>query len=299
MTEAALPARAAGRSPALGLLLAARPRQWLKGALVFAAPVAAGRWVQPEVAIGAVISAVAFTLTAAGCYLFNDVHDAAADRAHPAKRLRPVAAGWVAPWLALLAGAALILAGPLLAFGTDREELGVFVVAYAILTTCYTGGLKNVPGLELLVLASGFVLRPLAGAAGTGVPPSTWFLAVCCAGALMVALGKRYAEVALTGAPRHRPVLAAYRPESLRLARAAAAAALTGAYLGWALTRSVAELPLAMTSAVLIVAAVLRYSWATDRGRGGEPERLVLTDRVLATLALAWAVCFLVLPLHA
>lgn len=280
------------RYVARGLLLAARPRQWVKGLLVLAAPVAADRWTG-EVIIGALIAFLAFTATAAGCYLLNDAHDAPADRLHPRKQLRPIASGLVPPWLAVTVGAVLVLAGPAIAFGTDREELGLIVAGYGLLTSAYTGGLKAVPGLEVLVVSSGFVLRPLAGAAGSGVPPSAWFLGVCCSGALMVALGKRYAEIRLEDPAAHRAVLGSYTWRGLRLARTSAAFGLVAAYAGWAVTRPGSHLPLALISAVAVTVATARYLSRSDRGDGGEPERLLFADPVILVCGLIWAVCFL------
>ncbi|MHB2021812.1 MAG: decaprenyl-phosphate phosphoribosyltransferase [Mycobacteriales bacterium] len=299
MTDAAIAApriAAPPRSTIAGLLASTRPRQWLKGVLVLAAPVAAGRWLHPEVMIGVMIAFAAFTATAAGCYLLNDVIDAPADRLHPVKRHRAVAAGVVSVPLAITVGAVLVLAGPAIAFGTDREELGLVVVAYGALTLAYTGGLKAVPWLESVLLASGFVLRPLAGAAGSGVPPSGYFLAVCCAGALMVALGKRYAEIQLADAGSHRSVLARYSPAALRAARTAAGVALAAGYLAWAVSRTGIASVTALVSAAAVIVAVYRYLIRSNQGEGGEPERLLLSDRVLLTAALVWAGALLLTP---
>lgn len=289
-----VPARRQGfAGSARGLLAASRPRQWVKGVLVLAAPVAAGVWTRPEVLIGTTIALFAFTLTAAGCYLCNDAHDAAADRHHPTKRLRPVASGEVSVALASVVGALLVLSGPVLAFATDREELGLVVAAYGALTAAYSGGLKAVPGVEVAIVASGFVLRPLAGAAGSGVPPSGYFFAVCCAGALMVALGKRYAEIRLPAAHLHRRVLTHYSRSGLRLARTISGVALAVGYLAWALTRSAQVRPLSLVSAVAVFVAVYRFMRQSELGEGAEPERLLVRDPALLASAVVWAGCLL------
>jgi len=282
----------------LVLLAATRPRQWLKNVLVLAAPFAAGRWLQPHVAIGAAVAFAAMTLTAAGAYLINDVRDVEPDRRHPRKRLRPVASGRLSIRRATVAGGVLLVAGPTLAGTVNGWQLVLVVAAYAALTLGYSRSLKNVPGLELAAVAAGFVLRPLAGAAATGVPPSGWFLGVVCAGALMVTLGKRSAELSLPRARLHRPALRGYTAAGLRRARQAAAAVMLGCYLGWALTRPSAIAVSAGLSAVAVTGAVLRYGWCSDRGLGGEPERLLLADRLLQVCAVAWLVAFLVGPGH-
>jgi decaprenyl-phosphate phosphoribosyltransferase len=288
------------RRPALGpaLLSATRPRQWVKNLLVVAAPLAAGRWLRSSVEVGAALAFLAITLSAAGTYLLNDVHDIERDRWHPVKRLRPVAAGRLSVRAATAAGVVLLVAGPVLALATGRPLLAVAVAAYAALSVSYSRRLKSIAWLEILVVAAGFVIRPLAGAAATGVRPSPWFLAVCCSGALMVTLGKRNAELALPDAVRHRPVLARYRPAAMRVAGLVATAGLIGGYLAWAGTRPRDLLPAALVSAAAVTVAALRYRLVSDRGRGGEPERLLFHDRVLQACAIVWLVAFLAGPGH-
>jgi decaprenyl-phosphate phosphoribosyltransferase len=282
---------------AAALIRAARPRQWVKNSLVAAAPLAAGSWLHPRVVAGTALAFVAFTLTAAGCYLVNDVQDAPRDRLHPVKRLRPVASGDLPASWAAAAGLLLVAAGPLVAVAGGRGWLAALVAVYAATTLVYSAGAKAVPVVETVLIASGFVLRPLAGAAASGVPPSGWFLGACCCGALMVVAGKRLAELRLPAAAAHRRVLARYRPAVVRVARTAAAAALLGCYIGWAVARRRMELPTAVVSSVAVIAAVVRYGVLADRGASGQPERLLVRDRILAACAVVWLGSFLLLPL--
>ena len=231
----------AGRGQAAGLHVlarAARPRQWPKNLLVFAAPAAAGSLAQPAPLGRAGLAALLFLLASAGTYLVNDVVDAPADRAHPHKRLRPVASGELAPRRALAAGSALAAAALVGAGLLSGAGLLEVIAAYLATSTAYSLLLKRVPIVELGCVASGFVLRAVAGGVADHLAISGWFLAVACAGALFVVAGKRSAELRQLGpaAVAHRLVLGWYRPgllATLRLAAglAAAVAALVGAEL--------------------------------------------------------------------
>jgi decaprenyl-phosphate phosphoribosyltransferase len=108
----------------------------------------------------------------------------------------------------------------------------------------------------------------------------------------MVTVGKRSAELGLESAVEHRPVLAAYSPSGLRLARRLAALAMLGCYLGWVATRAQSDLWPAAVSAIAVAVAVARYGRMADRGYAGEPERLLLHDRLLQMCALLWLLTF-------
>ncbi len=181
------------------LLRALRPRQWPKNLLVFAAPMAAGDLVHPRVLGLAVLAFVSFTLAAASTYLLNDVMDATADRLHPDKRLRPVAAGTLSARTAVrMAVVGAVLAAVTAALHGRRAADGDADVQRT--TLAYAHSLKRVAGVEIVIVASGFVLRPLAGAFATGDAPSAWFLAVCCLSAIALTIGKRLAELVRLGA---------------------------------------------------------------------------------------------------
>ena len=274
------------------LLDAARPRQWSKNALVLAPPVAAGVWRSATVT-GAAVAGAAFVLVSAAVYLANDMFDLPRDQLHPTKRLRAVASGRLPVSWAKAGAAATASAGLLLAAATDREALTAILAGYLSISVAYSAGLKAVPGLEILVVAAGFVWRPLAGGMSTGTHLSGWFLEVCCFAALTVAVGKRLAEVRLLRDARaeHRSALRYYRPDALRLARRLATAAAVGCYVGWAVSRWYgAPRVVALASAVPLALGLYRYAQCNDRGLGGAPEDLALTDRPLQALGLLWLV---------
>lgn len=274
------------------LIAATRPRQWVKNGLVLAAPLAAGTLLRPPVMAGAALACAAFICASAAVYLVNDIIDRERDRQHPRKAHRPIAAGLVTPSLALTAAAALagLAVGAPLALG--NPPLTTVIAIY--LTSCagYTLRGKHIAGLELLLVASGFVLRAWGGAVGARVEPSAWFLTVSAVGALTITFGKRYAEL-VSGADesRHtRPVLAAYRSPQLAAGRDLSAGATVVCYLGWVATRSTEPgSTVAALSVVPLLAAMARYRALNEMGLGEAPEELLLTDRPLQALIVGWA----------
>lgn len=273
------------------LLRAVRPMQWVKNLLVFAAPVAAGVLGRPEVLARCLLAVAAMTLTASGCYLVNDVRDRALDRQHPRKRLRPVACGAVPVRTALLTAAVLLVLGAALA-ALGGGLLLLAVGAYAVLTLVYAAGLKHVAWMEMGVVAAGFVLRALAGAAAGQVRVSGWFLLVVSAAAVHVVASKRASEL-LAGAGAARPVLAAYSWGRLRALRRGSAVLLVAAYAGWALSRSgTTATVLAAVSTVPVVAVLVRWMRATERGGTGAPEQVLVRDRVVRLGVASWALTF-------
>lgn len=277
------------------LLRATRPRQWLKSVLVLAAPTAAGILPRASVLAAVGTAMVAFTMTAAGCYLINDVIDRDLDRAHPVKRFRPIASGAVPPGQALRVGVLLVAAGSILA-ALQGPALGITTACYAVTTLAYAVRLKAVAWLELAIVASGFLLRALAGAFAVSVPVSSWFLLVVTAAAVMITVSKRLSEVIQTPASPGtvRPVLNRYRLVDLRRAQGVAAAVLVLAYAGWAVARpTVASGLCAGGSLVPMMAVMWLWIRRSEQGRAGAPEDLLLGDRTMALLVLAWAVAYL------
>jgi decaprenyl-phosphate phosphoribosyltransferase len=294
MSEAVGETAVLSRTSAGELVRALRPRQWPKNLLVGAAPMAGGALGRPLVLATSLVAFAVFTAAAAGGYLLNDVCDVDADRMHPEKRLRPVAAGTLTSALAIRWGVGLIVLALGAAALTD-DELFPLVATYSVLTFAYGYGLKRMAGLEVLVVASGFVLRPLAGAAATDVRPSVWFLAVCCLAAVAIATGKRLVELVRLGpgATTHRAALGHYSTVVLGRVQVAAVAGLTGAYLGWALSRPPGPVRLlSLLSLVPLVATFARVVVVNRRGEGGAPEELLLRDRPLQLAAAAWFVLF-------
>ena len=283
------------------LVLATRPRQWVKNLLVFAAPVAGGAITNDDVFWRAAAAGVAFVLASSACYLINDIYDADRDRLHPEKRHRPIAANQVNTTIATVTAAALLVLALGVALAVDREGLTVALLGYMGLTIAYSSGGKNVPGLELLMLAAGFVLRAVAGAAATAVQPSNWFLGVCCLAALMIAIGKRQAELTRLGwtAAAHRATLAHYSTALLRRARIVTAVGMVVAYSCWAMTRHGShDRLLAIPTLLPVIAACVRLGRLNDRGEGDAPELVLYRDAWMLFYVVSWLVLFAFGPAH-
>jgi decaprenyl-phosphate phosphoribosyltransferase len=225
-------------------------------------------------------------------YLLNDVRDRSYDRLHPRKRHRPVASDALSPRVALVIAAGLAIGGLALAAAV-RIELAAVGGGYLALTASYSLWWRRVIVADILAIAAGFVLRAAAGGAATDVGLSRWFLLVTSCGAIFVVAGKRYAE--LFGDARGeltRTTLRRYPASALRATLALAAAAAVVAYAVWAFRRPEHGPWYEIT--ILAVASWLgRYGVLVCRGAGEAPEELILRDRTLLLLTLAWTALFL------
>lgn len=274
-----------------GLLKTARPKQWVKNVLVLAAPFAAGKLGDTAVLIDAGIAFIAFSLVASAVYLVNDAVDVEADRVHPTKCRRPIAAGVVPIPFAYGAAVVFFLGGMAVGMLT-RWELLVVLGVYAAVQLGYCFGWKHQPVVDLCIVASGFLMRAIAGGAAAGIALSQWFLLVTAFGSLFMVSGKRYAEIVLferTGA-KIRPSLKKYSASYLRFVWAASAAIVIMAYCLWAfeIRQETDGTVWAVVSMVPFVVAILRYAVDVDGGNAGEPEEIALNDRVLQILGLGW-----------
>jgi decaprenyl-phosphate phosphoribosyltransferase len=282
-------------SPLLGLVGATRPKQWVKNVLVFAAPGAAGVLLHPAVLGRALVAFVAFCLAASGVYLFNDTFDAEADRGHPVKGRRAVAAGTVSPRAALAAAGALVL-GALAVGSAAGGGCLVILTGYVALAGAYTLWLKHIAVIEIAIVASGFVLRAIAGGAAANVAISQWFLIVASFGSLFVVAGKRHGEHLALGPRRAdaRRSLGVYAASHLRYLWMVSSAVAIGAYCGWAFEQGGAlhGSPWYALSIVPFVVGVGRYALLLERGLGTAPEDLILGDRVLQVVGVVWVAVF-------
>jgi decaprenyl-phosphate phosphoribosyltransferase len=227
------------RSPAaLGraLLRLARPKQWIKNLLLFAAPGAAGALSHRTPLVHTVVGFALFCVASSGTYFLNDALDYEADRLHPTKRMRPIAAGIVPPGLAkaisvVLLATTLTLSAVLL----STQFLGV-VAGYVFITVAYSLWLKHEPVIDLACVASGFIIRAVAGGIAAGVLVSNWFVIVVSFGAMFMVAGKRHAEQLDMGedAGSHRSTLEAYTLPYLRYIRTTSSALAIAAYCLWA-----------------------------------------------------------------
>jgi 4-hydroxybenzoate polyprenyltransferase len=271
---------------------AMRPAQWLKNGVVFAGLVFGGKLLQPAAVASATLAALAFCLLSGGFYLINDVRDRDADRLHPVKRLRPVAAGELNPRTAALVGAILVA---LSIGGSALLSWGLMLVflAYGSLMAAYNLGLKEIVILDVFAIAAGFVLRAVGGAIAVDVSISPWLLVCTVLLALLIGFGKRrYELAALDDAAGHRRNLSLYNLPMLDQAVAVTAAGTLIAYAVYTFDSDSAQYHHRMMLTVPIVGyGVFRYLYLLYLGgQGGAPETMLLTDRPLLASVAVWAV---------
>jgi decaprenyl-phosphate phosphoribosyltransferase len=285
------------QSYARALLKEARPRQWTKNVLVGAAPAAAGVLFVPATLGRVGVAFVAFCLASSGTYYLNDAMDAEADRLHPIKRHRPIAAGLISVRAGFGMAAALMLAALLVSLVLGSAEFTGAVALYLALTVSYSLWLKHLPVVDIVVVAAGFIIRAVAGGLAAGVPLSRWFLIVASFGALFIVTGKRHSEVATLGegSRSHRAVLEAYTTAYTQHLLTIASGITIVAYCLWAFeTQDLLPGGGWLTLSILpFVMVMLRYGMLVLAGRGGEPEEIVLKDREIQALGAAWAVLVL------
>ncbi|MFI8289111.1 decaprenyl-phosphate phosphoribosyltransferase [Streptomyces sp. NPDC085614] len=292
------PPRRTGFALVGGLVRTARPRQWVKNVLVVAAPAAAGQLVSWHSATRLALVFALFTASASAVYLVNDARDAAADRAHPVKRRRPVAAGLVPVPLAYTAGTLLGLGAALASAVLCNPMTAVLLIAYLAMQVAYCVRLKHVLVVDLAVVTTGFLMRAMIGGVALGIPLSRWFLITTGFGALFMVAAKRYSEAVQPEGARGatRALLTQYTTGYLRFVWQLAAGVAVLGYCLWALeSGGVADgalLPWRQLSMVAFILAVLRYAVFADRGAAGAPEDVVLRDRPLAVIGLVWAAMY-------
>jgi decaprenyl-phosphate phosphoribosyltransferase len=287
------PPRSAG-SVARGLVRTARPKQWIKNVLVFAAPAAGAGLSDGGVIRDALLTFVAFCLVSSATYVLNDAGDVEADRNHPTKRHRPIASGAVPVPIALAAVVVLLAAGLGLAYAISWQ-LGLLLTAYKALTIAYTFRLKHTAIVDIVVVATGFVVRAVSGGVAVDIALSEWFLAVTCFGSLFMVAGKRHGELLQVGeGGGTRKALTQYTVEYLRFVVTMAASVTVLTYCLWAFEHpKTSDIPWWGLSIVPFVMGIMRYALLVDQGRGGAPEELVIRDPGLRLIGLAWVALFL------
>ncbi|MBM7172935.1 decaprenyl-phosphate phosphoribosyltransferase [Streptomyces sp. G44] len=292
------PSRPAAIGLPLGLLKTARPRQWVKNVLVVAAPAAAGELFSRHAAAQLAIVFALFTAAASAVYLINDARDADADRAHPTKCRRPVAAGQVPVPVAYAVGGLLAVLAPAAAAVLCTPLTAALLAAYVCMQLAYCVSLKHVLVVDLTIVTTGFLMRAMIGGIALDIPLSRWFLITTGFGALFMVSAKRYSEAVQMSASSGRlgatrALLTEYTTGYLRFVWQLAAGVAVLAYCLWAMeaggsTTGGSLLPWRQLSMTAFILAILRYAVFADRGTAGEPEDVVLRDRALAVIGLVW-----------
>jgi decaprenyl-phosphate phosphoribosyltransferase len=273
-----------------------RPHEWIKNLVVLAGPLFGLKFLEPEVPI----AFFAFCFAASACYVINDITDREADRSHPSKRHRPIASGAVSP------GAAVVFAIILLAIALAGTwfflpvAVTIVVASYFGIVLAYSLALKHRPILDVIIIATGFVLRAIGGAAAVAIHVSPWLIVCTFTLCMFLGFGKRRCELAtLTNkedALAHRSTLVRYTPELLNHLTSVSAGIAIVTFLIYTMDVS-PDIPhppfrkeYLLYTLPLVAYAVFRYAMLIESGKFSGPTQIFLTDRGLILTGLAWAI---------
>jgi 4-hydroxybenzoate polyprenyltransferase len=286
-------ARVGGSFSWAALVVSLRPGQWTKNLLVFAALIFGEKLFSPEALSRAIGAFLMFCALSGAVYLVNDVSDREADRRHPLKSRRPIAAGRLSAGTAMAWAVALGVTA--LAAGTWlRPALGLVGLGYLLLHALYTRALKHVVILDVLAIAIGFVLRAVAGGVAIDVPISDWLLVCTILLALFLALGKRRAEITLLAddATGHRRILEEYSPYLLDQMIGVVTASTLVAYMIYCLSPETTQhfgTHWLVLTVPFPIYGIFRYLYLVHRrDGGGSPAEMLLTDTPLLACVAMW-----------
>jgi len=294
------------------VLVSARPRQWLKNLALFSPLVFEGAFFNPEKFFLTVYGFFIFSIMASGIYIINDIIDLKKDLAHPFKSKRPIAAGRIKPQAAFVAAVFLILGSLVLANG-----LGAFflfaILAYAVLQIAYSLFLRSIILIDVMAIASGFLLRVYAGAVLINAHVTVWFVLTVASLALFLAIGKRRSErTLLLGSGvrdlNTRAILHHYPETLLDSLTVMFATASWFSYtmftflepppsagpqvlvlFGDYLPRTFLASKWLMGTVPFVIYGVMRYLYVIYEKKEGEsPERILLSDTPLLATVVIW-----------
>jgi 4-hydroxybenzoate polyprenyltransferase len=274
------------------LLVSMRPEQWTKNLVVFAALIFGHRLFDPAAVTRSLAAFLIFCALSSVVYLINDVSDREADRIHPLKQHRPIAAGRLSPSVAI--AAAIGIGAAALAWATWLAPmLGLIAASYLLLFAAYSQVLKHIVILDVLTIAIGFVLRAAAGAVTIDVPMSHWLLVCTILLALFLGLSKRRHELTLlsSAAPGHRRILEEYNPYLLDQMIGVVAASTLMAYIIYCTSPETTEKfgtdQLVLTFPFPLY-GIFRYLYLVHQRGSGSPSEVLLTDRPLVACIALW-----------
>jgi 4-hydroxybenzoate polyprenyltransferase len=281
----------------VGLIKTMRPKQWVKNIFVFA-PLVFDKKLTELHYLGRTIAGFVLLCVVSGAvYIINDVADVENDRQHPKKRKRPIASGRLSTGVAVGAAIVILLVALPLSFFLD-PIFGGLATGYLLLQLAYSFRLKHVAIIDVMIIASGFILRVAAGVPLVNAARFSPWLYVCMMlGSLLIGFGKRRHELTLLkeNANAHRQSLEEY---NLTLLDHAITIVTASTLLAYALyTFSAEGLPsnyAMMLTIPFVLYAIFRYLYLIHvKGIGGEPEEIILTDRPFQVAILLWGLSVL------
>ncbi len=275
------------RGPLRAALKTARPHEWVKNVLVFAGLLFSGQVDDPWAIGQALITFAAFCAISSAGYFINDLNDVELDRQHPKKRFRPIAAGQLSIQTAWVIAAGLALGAIAVAFLIVNWKVGLMVSGYGVIQVAYSFGLKQIVIIDVMTLASLFILRVIAGAEAVDTDASEWL--ILCTGMLALFLGftKRRQEAVseLHEGTSSRPVLEHY---SLPFLDQMVAMVTTGTVVSYAIYA--VDSPLVGNQMMLtippVVYGIFRYLYLIyDRSDDRSTAAIVAEDRPIIAAA--------------
>lgn len=278
-----------------------RVKQWVKNLFVFLPAIFSGQLLNAETFLHTLEAFFVFCLISSTIYILNDICDRKADREHPRKRLRPIASGKVSVGLASVIAVVIFVAAFALAWLFFGMNVDVFLIAagYVIMNIAYTLTLKNIAILDVIIIATGFVLRVLMGGAACGIWVSPWLVMMVFLLTLLIAFGKRRDDLirAATDGKKIRKSVTGYNITFINQVISLLAGTMIVAYVCYTLSNDVmtrfASQNVYLTS-VFVIAAVLRYlQLIYVREESGSPTDIIYRDRFIQSCCVLWLLSFI------
>lgn len=275
-----------------------RPKQWAKSVFIFTALIFDRKLLHPEAFLRTLAGAALFSLLASAVYIINDLADIESDRKHPQKKHRPIASGQVPKPTARGVGIGLVVIVLPLAY-LLAPSFALISLLYLSFNLAYSLWFKHVPLLDVLVLASFYVLRVQAGVSLIEVKRfSPWLYVVTTLFALFIGLGKRRAELAMLAkeANQHRSVLDGYSIDLLdQLITIVSGTTIVSYSLYTFSAPNLPENHVMMLTIPFVLYGLFRYLYLIQIGKGGAPEEIAFTDRPLQASIILWSMSILVI----
>lgn len=265
-----------------------RPRQWTKNLIAYAPLLFSHRFSDYDALLAVTGCTICLCLVSGSVYVINDIKDKEADAKHPTKRLRPIASGKVSVSTARAIGLTALFAGLIGGF-LVRPTVGLTLVLYLLLQVAYNGYLKKQPILDVFCIATGFVLRAVAGGAAGHVQLSAWFLLCTTLGALFLAVEKRRQELKVLGekADQHREVFSKYSLELIARMEAVVVPSLITCYAIYSFNSPSSQWM--MLTVPFVMYGIFRYQLlSTTKTVTGAPEDVLLKDRPIQWSIILW-----------
>ena len=284
-------------------LLLIRPQQWIKNGFVLIPMFFGGRLLNADDAIASVVTFFAFSCAASAIYCFNDIVDVDADRRHPVKCGRPIASGAVSVPTAYALMAVLALLSALLLFFLPQRagETAGIVAFYFLLNMAYCIWLKRHAIIDVCTVATGFVLRILAGGMACDVAVSNWLVLMTFLLALFLSFAKRRDDVLRmneTGEPPRRNTIR-YNITFVNQAITVTGTVTLVCYIMYTVSPEVVSrfhAPYLYLTSIFVLVGLLRYMQLTVVDEvSGDPTKILLRDRFTQAIVVAWIMSFLLI----